>query len=125
MAIALGTDEAYLLLEEMNHQRLNMFEVYVKLDRAGRDVSAEVTTNTTGMKREDLLAQQLFLTKKLSESMVSYNAVNDRIMMVGIDSKLGNLHIIKVYASTSSSSLGDIEQFYNYIQKRIRYPGES
>ena len=57
--------------------------------------------------------------------MVSYNAVNDRIMMVGIDSKLGNLHIIKVYASTSSSSLGDIEQFYNYIQKRIRYPGES
>ena len=67
MAIALVTDEAYLLLEEMNHQRLNMFEVYVKLDRAGRDVSAEVTTNTTGMKREDLLAQQLFLTKNSVE----------------------------------------------------------
>ena len=45
--------------------------------------------------------------------MVSYNAVSDRIMMVEINSKPANLHIIQVYAPTSSSSLGEIEQFYN------------
>ncbi|GFR71873.1 craniofacial development protein 2-like [Elysia marginata] len=53
---------------------------------------------------------------KSPPAKLSFNAINDRILVVKLNTKKGILNIIQVYAPTSACSLEEIEEFYNNLQ---------
>ena len=55
--------------------------------------------------------------------MVGFHALSDRVLILKIASKPFNLVIIQVYASTSTSSDEDIEQFYNDVNSAHKQAG--
>ena len=58
----------------------------------------------------------VLLNKRLSGSLISYNPVSDRIVVVRLATKPVNMTVIQVYAPTSTHTNEEIEAFYEQLQ---------
>ena len=58
----------------------------------------------------------VLLNKRLSGSLISYNPVSDRIVVVRLATKPVNMTVIQVYAPTSTHPDEEIEAFYEQLQ---------
>ena len=55
----------------------------------------------------------------MKDSVVSYNAISDRILVVKLHTKPQPTVIIQVYAPTLNNDISDHEDFYEKLQATI------
>ncbi|GFO45275.1 craniofacial development protein 2-like protein [Plakobranchus ocellatus] len=58
----------------------------------------------------------IILDKSMKNSLISYNAVSDRILIIHLDTNPVKTSIIQAYAPTTSHDDEEVEQFYNQLQ---------
>lgn len=56
------------------------------------------------------------IPKKLSNAVLGYNPVSDRIMTIKIDAAPMALNIVQVYAPTGNANENEVEDFYNKLE---------
>jgi exonuclease III len=79
---------------------------------SGQINSGEFTVIYSGHKTKLAHGVGFLLKKELTQSLMGYYAISDRVLLIKINSKPVNMSIIQVYAPTSTSSDEDIESFY-------------
>lgn len=62
----------------------------------------------------------ILLPRKLNNCVLSYNAVNDRIITIKIKCKPLPINIVQIYAPTAQSSEEDIDNFYGILDETIK-----
>ena len=106
-----------LLIEEFKEQKLNILGLCeTRWSKQGRFNRGEYTVVHSGSEKGGHKGVAVILDKYHSNCLKSYNSINDRIMMIKLNTKPAPLNIIQVYAPTSQSSEEDIENFYNDLQ---------
>ena len=59
------------------------------------------------------------VNKKFARSVLGYNPISDRVLLLRLKCSEMNLTIIQVYAPTTSAQAKEIEEFYNQLQSAI------
>ena len=70
----------------------------------------------SGHKKEHKHGVGLLLSKAVSQSVMGYHAMSDRVLVVKIHDQPFDLSIIQVYAPTSASTEEEIEDFYSDLE---------
>ena len=73
----------------------------------------------SGRERAGQSGVVVYLSKATTKSLLEYKPVNDRILTIRLQGQAKNITLIQVYASTSASTEGDLENFYDAIQKEV------
>ncbi|RUS86947.1 hypothetical protein EGW08_005272 [Elysia chlorotica] len=106
-----------LLLVEFKEQKLNILGLCeTRWSKQGKFNRGEYTVVHSGSEKGGHKGVAVILDKYHGHCLKSYNSINDRIMMIKLNTKPVPLNIIQVYAPTSQSSDEDIEHFYNDLQ---------
>ncbi|KAK3789537.1 hypothetical protein RRG08_004607 [Elysia crispata] len=58
----------------------------------------------------------ILLEKETAKSLIGYNPISDRILIVRIQGRKKNMALIQAYAPTSSSEIEEAEEFYAALQ---------
>ena len=74
------------------------------------------TSIYSGHKKEHKHGVGLLLIKALSQSVMEYHAMSNRILLVKIHGQPFDLSIIQVYAPTSASTEEEIEDLYSDLE---------
>lgn len=61
----------------------------------------------------------LILTKRAASSLLGYNPINDRLILIKLKTKNRDITILQVYAPTTAAPDEEIEDFYNNLQETI------
>ncbi|XP_066936487.1 craniofacial development protein 2-like [Clytia hemisphaerica] len=72
--------------------------------------------------RKDNIHRQgvaIFITKELSQHMCGYALVNERIMSIQLNTKIGPLFLFQVYTPDSSYNDDTKEDFFQLLQQQI------
>ena len=106
-----------LLIDEFKEQKLNILGLCeTRWSKEGQFSRGEYTVVHSGSDKGGHRGVAVILDKYHGDCLKSYNNINDRIMMIKLNTKPAPLNIIQVYAPTSQSSEEDIENFYNDLQ---------
>ena len=107
----------HLLLQEMEFQNVQLPGLSeVRWDGDGHFKSGEHTIVYSGGTRgRNVVA--VVLNKELGGSLISYNPINDRLIIVKLQMKQAVcLHVVQVYLPTSKHDEEIIENYYNDLQ---------
>ncbi|CAH2108374.1 unnamed protein product [Euphydryas editha] len=74
----------------------------------------------SGPENESRNGVALSVSDRVNKAVIGYNPVSDRIMTVKLNTKPCRMHLIVVYAPTSSSSEADIDTFYRLLEDTIK-----
>ncbi|GFR90427.1 craniofacial development protein 2-like [Elysia marginata] len=112
-----------LLVQELDSLGMNVTGLCgVRWNGEGRFNVGEHTVVYSGNTNGGSNGVAIILDKSYAAALKSFNAINDRILVVKLNTKKGILNIIQVYAPTSACSLEEIEEFYNNLQmQKIRH----
>ena len=58
----------------------------------------------------------ILLEKETAKSLIGYNPISDKILIVRIQGRKKNMALIQAYAPTSSSEIEEAEEFYAALQ---------
>ena len=58
----------------------------------------------------------MILSKSVSNSMIAYRAISDRVLYVRIRAAPFNISLIEVYALTTEATDKEVEEFYDQIR---------
>ena len=61
----------------------------------------------------------IIINKNINKAVLGYWPVSDRIIVMTIQGKPFNIAIAQVYAPTSASTDGEIEEFYNLLESTL------
>ncbi len=90
---------------------------------SGKLVSGDHTLIYSGGSKSHRNGVGIMLNRNTAKSIMGYNAISDRVLLVNLQCKPFNLSIIQVYAPTSSSSDEDIDDFYSDLNCAYRQAG--
>ena len=107
----------HLLLQEMECQNVQLLGLSeVRWDGDGHFKYGEHTivySGGTSVRNVDALV----LNKELGGSLISYNPINDRLIVVKLQMKQAVcLHVVQIYLPTSEYDEEIIENYYNDLQ---------
>lgn len=63
----------------------------------------------------------VIVDKKWSHSIIEYIAINDRIIVVKLNSTPNKLNLVQVYAPTSTAEEEEIDKFYNILAEVVSH----
>jgi aromatic ring-opening dioxygenase LigB subunit len=61
----------------------------------------------------------VIITNQMSESLIGYKAVNDRIIYIRMNAHPINITCVQIYAPTTSTETADIEEFYRNLHSTL------
>ena len=64
------------------------------------------------------------LAKKISTTLLGYNPINDRLIMIRLQTKNRNITLIQAYAPTTAAPDEEIDEFYQNLQETIDKVGK-
>ena len=113
-----------LLLQELDENKMNITGLCeTRWSGSGHFTSQEHMIIYSG---NDLGSNgvAVVLDKYHASTLISFNTINDRIMVVKLNTKPVVTNIVQVYAPTSESTEEEIEKFYNDLQAiKDKIPG--
>jgi hypothetical protein len=62
----------------------------------------------------------MIITNQMSQSLIGYKAVNDRIIYIRLKAYPVNITCVQVHSPTSSAETADIEDFYRNLHSTLK-----
>lgn len=74
----------------------------------------------SGHDNESINGVAIMLSKQWNDAILSFNPINDRIMLIKLNTKPVRLNVVQIYAPTSTSKDEVIENFYKCLEDNIK-----
>lgn len=105
---------------EMDREKMDLLGISeMRWTQSGHFRSNEHWVYFSGNEAQRRNGVAFILNKRISHTVLKYNAISDRAISIRLQGTPVNITIIQVYAPTADAEDEDIEQFYNQVQDEI------
>jgi exonuclease III len=104
--------------QEMIRYKTDMAQQEMRLQGSGRIDTPEFTTiYSRSEKRNGQLGTGFMVARKMKESMLEYETMNDRIRKLRMKGRYRNITIVSVHAPTEEKEEREKEEFYERLEE--------